>query len=169
MTIVNIGHKTTMITSSLQEFYKALKPNAPIIGIDYGNKKIGIAISDPGRIMALPLEVMVLEKENAKLDYLERLVVKYKAGGVVLGLPTYLDGTASTQTNIVNNFAKKLSKIVLVPILLQDERLSSSAAQSLLRDSGMNRKKRDQIDDKIAASLILGAVIDELPKLLIKR
>ncbi len=151
-----------MITPTLQEFYESLTPNSPIIGIDHGSKKIGIAISDPGRIMSLPLEVVVLEKEKAKLDYICGLVAKYKAGGVVLGLPTYMDGTTSSQTNIVNNFAKRLSFIISIPIFLQDERLSSAAAQSILRDAGMKRKQRDLIDDKISASLILEAVIEAM-------
>jgi putative Holliday junction resolvase len=112
--------------------------------------------------MALPLEVVAIEKENAKLDYIKQLVSKYKAGGIVLGLPTYMDGTASSQTHSVNNFAKKLAAMVSIPIFLQDERLSTAAAQSLLRDTGMKRKQRDMVDDKISASLILDAVIDGL-------
>ena len=151
-----------MIATTLQEFYEALLPNSPIIGIDYGAKKMGIAISDPGRVMAVPLEVASLDKEKAKLDYIASLVAKYKAGGIVLGLPTYIDGTASSQTNTVNVFAKKLSSLITVPIFLQDERLSTAAAQSLLRDTGMKRKQRDLIDDKIAASLILEQVVQDL-------
>lgn len=156
------GHKITMIVSSLQEFYESLIPNSPILGIDHGAKKLGIAISDPDRIMALPLEVASIEKEYAKLDYINQLILKYKAGGVVLGLPTYIDGTASSQTHSVNNFAKKLSTMISIPIFLQDERLSTAAAQSLLRDTGMKRKQRDQIDDKISASLILESTIEQM-------
>jgi putative Holliday junction resolvase len=73
-----------------------------------------------------------------------------------------MDGTPSSQTHSVNNFAKKLAAMVSIPIFLQDERLSTAAAQSLLRDTGMNRKQRDMVDDKISASLILEAVIDGL-------
>jgi putative Holliday junction resolvase len=151
-----------MIVSSLQEFYESLTPNSPILGIDHGAKKLGTAISDPGKIMALPLEVASIEKETAKLDYIKQLVLKYKAGGVVLGLPTYMDGSASSQTHAVNNFAKKLASKISIPIFLQDERLTTAAAQSLLRDTGMKRKQRDMVDDKISASLILEEVIDKL-------
>lgn len=157
-----------MIATSLQEFYESLTPNSPIIGIDHGAKKLGIAITDPARIMALPLEVASIEKEAAKLEYIKQLVLKHKAGGIVLGLPTYMDGTVSSQTHAVNNFAKKLAVLVYIPIFFQDERLSTAAAQSLLRDSGMKRKQRDLIDDKISASLILEAVVEELKKIALR-
>ncbi len=110
--------------------------------------------------MAVPLEVVSPKGEQAQIGYILGLVDKHKACGVVLGLPIRMDGSDSDQTKLLRIFADKLSSACPVPIFLQDERLSSAAAQSLLREAGMKRKQRDALDDKIAARIILETVIN---------
>ncbi|MGV2432501.1 MAG UNVERIFIED_CONTAM: Holliday junction resolvase RuvX [Rickettsiaceae bacterium] len=148
-----------MIISSLQEFYKLLKPNSPIISIDYGAKKIGVAISDPDKKIAMPLEVKIIQNTKEKIDYILSLVKKYNASGIVIGLPVNMDGTSSDQSKIIENFVETLSPEINIPIFLQDERLSTSAAHSMLKSFGMKRKDRDEVDDKVAASFILETVL----------
>lgn len=149
-----------MIESSLQEFYQSLIDNSPILGIDYGIKKIGFAISDPSKKMAMPLEVMDFKDEDSKFSYIVHMIDKHNICGLVVGLPINMNGTKSAQSDKIEAFAKKLGEICPLPIFLQDERLSTKAAHSLLRSAGINRKDRDAIDDQISASMILETVIN---------
>jgi putative Holliday junction resolvase len=151
-----------MIQLSLQEFCTELKKNSPLLCIDYGLKKLGFAISDPGRKLAMPLEVAVFKDEKSKIPYISNLISKHNISGIVIGLPINMDGTDSSQSELITKFAKLLSEDSNQPIFLQDERLSTKAAQSLLRSAGIKRKIRDEIDDKISASYILETVIDSM-------
>lgn len=162
MTLKNLEQITIMILATLQEFYEALIPNTTILGVDFGVKKVGFAISDHAFTMALPLNVIKAEKLDVKLKHIMEIVQKYRASGIVVGLPLNMDGTYSDQTKLVVRFAEKLAAFSNLPIFLQDERLTSMEAQSILRDAGFKRKDRDKMDDKIAASLILNTVINSL-------
>lgn len=101
MTFKNPGQITIMILSSLQEFYEALIPNTAILCVDYGAKKLGFAISDHAFTMSLPLNVVVAEKLNSKLRHIMDMAQKYRASGIVIGLPLNMDGTNSEQTKKV--------------------------------------------------------------------
>lgn len=155
-----------MIVTSLQEFCQYFIPNAPIISVDMGAQKVGIAISDMNRLMALPVEVVILPEEKRKIEYITNIVEKYKACGIVIGLPLNMDGTDSSQTKNVRDFAIKLSNFTDIAIYMQDERMTSAAANSLLKSIGMNRKERHKIDDQVAACMILESVIENLKNLL---
>ena len=151
-----------MITTSLQEFCKYFVPNAPILAIDMGEKKVGFALSDRNRVMAMPLEVLRFDGDKKKLAYIVTLLQQNKVCSIVIGLPLNMDGTDSEQTTKVRAFAAKLSELCDQPIYMQDERMTSSAANSLLKGMGMNRKDRHQIDDQVAACMILESVFDNL-------
>jgi len=154
-----------MIKDSVQEFYKSLKENRPILGVDYGLKKVGFAITDPMQKMSMPLEVKVFAKEDIKTTYIMELIGKYDICGIIVGLPLNMDGTESDQSKKVRIFASKLGEAASLPVYMQDERLSSFAAQSLLKSMGMKRKARDNMDDQISASLILENAIDAIARL----
>lgn len=154
-----------MIKASLQEFYALLKPNMPILGIDYGKKKMGFAISDPSKTISVPLEVQIFDKEDKKIAYILGMIEKHKICAIVLGKPVNMDGSESEGVKIIEKFAGMLSDSSEKPIFLQDERLSTKAAHSLLRSAGMKRKARDEVDDQISASLILETVIDSIRNL----
>lgn len=153
---------TIMIRLSLQDFCRELKENSPLLCIDYGSKKLGFAISDPSKKLAMPLEVSSFKDEKSKLQYVSSLASKHNIYGIVIGLPINMDGSASTQSEVIVKFADALSSNLNQPIFLQDERLSTRAAQSLLKSAGIRRKDRDEIDDKISASMILETVIDSI-------
>lgn len=154
-----------MIRDSLQEFYALLKPNMPILGIDYGQRKMGFAISDPGKTIAVPLAVQIFTGEDEKLVYLINMIEKHKICGIVMGKPVNMDGSESEGSKKIEKFASMISTYCELPIYLQDERLSTKAAHSLLKSAGIKRKARDEMDDQISASLILETVIDSMKSL----
>lgn len=154
-----------MIISTLQEFYSFFSIGKPLLGIDYGNKKVGLAISSPDHFISMPHSIIIENKESKKLDKIAEIAEQNNVCALVLGLPVHMDGTHSEQTKIVINFAEKLALRTNLPIFLQDERLTSRAADSLLKMMGLNRKERNQRDDLASASLILETVLESVRKL----
>lgn len=154
-----------MITSNLQEFCQLIKIGRPIIALDYGQKKIGIAISNQEHTIAMPLTIITGSNDSNKFQAISDIIKLYSVCAIVLGLPISMDGTNSQQTQIVQNFAEKLQHAVYLPIYLQDERLTSRAADSLLKSFGMSRKDRNSQDDSIAASMLLESAIDSIKNL----
>ena len=144
-----------MIINTLEEFCTFFKLNQPLIGVDYGQKKIGLAISTPDHKMCLPLCMLTGDSQKKKLNEIATIAKEKNACGIVIGLPLSMDGSKSEQTNIVEEFAEKLARRTNLPIFLQDERLTSKAADSLLKSFGLSRKDRNNQDDLTAASMIL--------------
>lgn len=151
-----------MIVSNLQEFYLALPLNASLIAIDYGSKKLGLAISNKERTVAMPLNIISGVNLNAQITALQSAIQKYEACGIVLGLPVHMSGELSEQSKIVVKFAEKLEKYINLPIYLQDERLTTKAANNFLKSFGIKRKMRNNNDDSVAASMILETVLNSI-------
>lgn len=148
-----------MITHEPQVFYSSLQSHTPIIAIDYGRKKLGIAVSDHLQQMSLPLATETVLK-NDHISIILKYLTKYKTSHLVIGLPINMDGSNSEQTMAITRFAEALSaKHPEISILMQDERLTSKNAESLLRLGGTKRKQRHDIDDSVAASLILDSAL----------
>ena len=154
-----------MIIPSLQEFYSFFESNKPLLAIDYGSKKIGLAMSTPDHLIAMPHSIIFANKEQEKLNKIADFIAKHNICAIVVGFPVNMDGTSSEQTKIVINFVDKLAKKTNLPIYLQDERLTSKAADSLLRNMGFNRKQRNERDDMAAASMILETTLESAKKL----
>lgn len=154
-----------MIINNLQEFYRLLLPNAPLISIDYGSKKIGIAMSNQERSIAMPLITISETKKQIIINSLLSITEKYKVCGIVIGLPINMNGMHTQQTNIVLKFAEEIAKPINLPIYLQDERLTTKAADNFLKSFGVKRKDRNNNDDAVAASMILETVLDSLKRL----
>ncbi|MCC8371375.1 MAG: Holliday junction resolvase RuvX [Rickettsia endosymbiont of Pseudomimeciton antennatum] len=154
-----------MIIATLQEFSQLLQANRPVIAIDYGMRKTGIAISNQEQTIAMPLKTIYETIEENKIKSILDLVATYSICGIVIGLPISMNGRASEQTTIILKFSTKLSFATNLPIYLQDERLTSLAANSLLKSLGVKRRERNQKDDSIAASMILETTLDSIKKL----
>ena len=154
-----------MIINSLQEFYSFFEISKPLLAIDYGNKKIGLAISSPDHIIAMPHSIIAVDNDREKLDRIIDFIVKYNICAIVVGLPVNMDGTSSSQAKIVNNFVNKLIKKTNLPVYLLDERLTSRAADSMLKNMGLNRRQRNERDDMVAASMILETALESVKKL----
>ena len=154
-----------MIINSLQEFCQFFQKGKPIISIDYGLKKLGLAISTPNHHLPMPLKIIEHESDKKKITDILCILKENNICAIVLGLPINMNGTKSEQTLIVENFANKLTKRTELPIFFQDERLTSKAANNLLKDFGLKRKNRNSIDDLAAASMILETALTSASKL----
>lgn len=134
-----------------------------ILGLDYGTKRIGSAVSDPRETMAMPLEVIPVQPDDAHFARIEQLVGEYQVNKLVVGLPYNMDGSIGPSGERAMAFADKLRERLKLPVEMWDERLSSEEAHDLLFSANMNARKRRNVVDKIAASLILKAYLDAHP------
>ena len=131
-----------------------------VLGIDFGERRIGLAMSDPAGRMALPLETVVRGADDAYLTRIKGLCEEHGIGEVVVGLPLSLSGDVGPQAEATLVFAEKLKELVGVPVLTWDERMTTLSASRALGEAKLSRKKRREVVDKVAATLILQAYLD---------
>ena len=151
-----------MITNTLQELYRLLKKNHTIMAIDYGEKKVGIAISNPNHTIAMPIGIIRQHKEDGKIREILNIIQKHYVGGIILGLPVRMNGELDSGCIQVRKFAELLQSQSDLPIYFQDERLTSKEADNILKSFNIKRKVRNSIDDAISASLILETTLKML-------
>ena len=132
-----------------------------IISLDIGTVRIGIATSDIMEIIASAYEVYRRKNIAEDVKYIASLVSKLDAGEIVIGLPLKLDGSEGQSVEMARAFGEELSKLVSVPIIYQDERLSTVSAERILIESGVRREKRKDKIDSIAATIILQTYLDK--------
>lgn len=149
-----------MITTNIKEFLLGLPKEGAIIGLDMGTVRIGIALCDRSRIIASPMQTYVRRNMSQDLGHLAKFSLDNEVVAIVIGLPLELSGSETENCELVRHFANKLHKKTNLSILLKDERMSTAAATRALSESGMTRKKRHSLDDKMAAAIILQSVID---------
>lgn len=126
-----------------------------IIALDVGNKRIGVAVSDPLGVMALPLETYFRKTPEKDAAYLVGLAEEKGAELIVCGLPLTFEGGKGEQALITEAFAEELKRHTQIPIVFQDERFTTIEARRVLLEADMRREKRKDVIDKIAASYIL--------------
>jgi len=131
-----------------------------ILALDVGARKIGLAISDPLGITAQGLETLRRGNKRADLEYFETVIRKNDVREIVVGHPLRLSGSASAQTEKVEEIAEALRRRFQLPVHLWDERLTSAQAHRVLRESGISIRKRGQAVDRMAAVLILQSFLD---------
>jgi putative holliday junction resolvase len=129
-----------------------------ILGVDPGEKRIGIAISDPGGRIAVPVKVYERGRETAR--ELGALAQREEAQLIVVGLALRLDGTAGTQAERARRFGRELQAASGIPVVFWDERFSTHEAGRLLLDSGGSRRRRKAALDAAAATVILQDYLD---------
>jgi len=131
-----------------------------IMGLDIGDKRIGIAVSDPMGLTSQGLKT--LERTGTDQDYhqLAQLAQEWEIGKFVVGLPRNMNGTYGPQAEKVKEFMAKLTELAPLEVVYWDERLTTAAAQRTLLEGDMSRKKRKQVVDKIAAVFILQGYLD---------
>ena len=149
-----------MFTNDPIKFKNLVDNKLPLLALDPGTKLIGIAISDINKKIATPMEVLEFKKYNDLKEKLLNIIKERKVGGIVIGNPINMDGSVGPRSQSSNSLADNLSSDLKLPILLWDERLSTSAAEKLLIEADLSRKKRSAIIDKIAASFILQGYLD---------
>ena len=150
-----------MIVRNPAELAKTLAPGHRLLGLDLGAKAIGLALSDPGLIIASPLETLRRGKFTADAQALTAIMDREKVGGLVIGLPLNMDGSDGPAAQSARQFAANLEKTGLnMPMLLWDERLSTVAVTRTLLEADTSRKRRGEVVDKLAAAYILQGALD---------
>ena len=150
---------------ALEEFAQALPQGARLIGIDVGTKTLGLAISDVMRSIASALVTLRRSRFGPDAERLLELTREHGVGGFVVGLPLNLDGTEGPRVQATRAFARNLGKVTPLPIFFWDERLSTAAAERMLIDADVTRRRRAAVIDKIAATLILQGALDRMKAL----
>ena len=133
-----------------------------ILGLDIGDARTGVAISDELGIAAHPLCTIQRRSRKAVLAEVQELVNAHKVERIVVGLPLQLDGETGTQARKIKQFADKLEQQVNLPIIFWDESFTTFQASQILRGTKKRRKKRKQVIDQVAAVLILEGYLEEL-------
>jgi putative Holliday junction resolvase len=133
-----------------------------ILGLDYGSKRIGVALCDELGLTGQGLTTIAWKNKNQVVRALEVLVSSYGVEKIVIGYPLRLDGTEGIQCEKVNRFARLLEARLSLPVIKWDETLSSQTAEDILIQSRMRREKRKQIVDKMAAGIILQGYLNSL-------
>ncbi|NLY67443.1 MAG: Holliday junction resolvase RuvX [Tissierellia bacterium] len=131
-----------------------------IMGLDVGDKTIGVAISDPLLITAQSLMTIRRESYKKDIDSLIEIINKYNIRKIVVGIPKNMNNTIGPQGEKVLDFVDKLKNKVNIDIVLEDERLTTVQAEKLLIKSDVKRKNRKKVIDKVAATYILQSYLD---------
>lgn len=136
-----------------------------IMGLDFGSKTVGVAISDPLLVTAQSLETITRKSENKlrqTMARIEELIEEYQVDKIVLGLPKNMNGTEGERVEKTKEFQSMLFRRTGIPIEFWDERLTTVAADQVLMESGIRREYRKDYVDAVAASLILQGYLDYL-------
>lgn len=131
-----------------------------VMGIDYGDVRIGIALSDLMQIIASPFEVYKTKRTDEDINYLCKLIKDNEVETVVFGLPLNMDGSEGERAIITREFASKIANQSGVNVVFQDERLSSVEAEEILIEANVRREDRKKLIDKLSASIILESYLN---------
>ena len=128
-----------------------------LLGVDYGDRRVGVAVSDPTGILASPLTTLPAPQAAAGIA---RLAAEQRATGVIVGLPLKLDGSDSPATAKAREFADRLRARLAIPVELWDERFSTVTAEQALIEGGVRRERRKELVDGLAAQVLLQHYLD---------
>ena len=131
-----------------------------VLGLDVGDKTIGIAVSDPLMLTAQGVEVRRRTSSATDLSYLRELIRQYDVEVVVVGLPKNMNGSIGPQAQKTQAFAQQVRQECAVPVVEWDERLTTRQAERVLLEADASRRRRKQVRDKLAAQLILQNYLD---------
>jgi putative Holliday junction resolvase len=131
-----------------------------VLGIDYGDSHIGLAVSDKLLLTAQALGSYRSKSKEEDKKYFKELVSKYEIGEIVLGFPLRMDGSPGTRVEKTKEFAEWLKKILKIPIIFWDERLTTKQAIRILGQQKIKAKRKKTLEDQIAASVILSSYLE---------
>ena len=149
----------------IEDLKAALAPSARLLGLDLGEKTIGIALSDTRLTVATPMETFKRGKFSADAVKLDVIIAAQGVGALVVGLPLNMDGTDGPSAQSARAFARNFAARSPLPVLMWDERLSTAAVTRTLLDADASRKRRGEVVDKMAAAYILQGALDRLRRL----
>jgi putative Holliday junction resolvase len=142
-----------------------IPPGQRLLGLDLGEKTIGLALSDTSLSIATPMQTLKRGKFAADAAQLDIIISAQGVGGLVVGLPLNMDGSDGPSAQSARAFARNWVARSPLPVILQDERLSTSAVTRTLLEADASRQRRDDVVDKMAAAYILQGALDRLRNL----
>jgi putative Holliday junction resolvase len=137
-----------------------LPPQGVLLGIDYGTVRIGVAMCDPDRRIASPLQTYTRRSPIADAGHFVQLAAEVRAVGIVVGLPLHADGRESRSSREARDFAEWLAAVTALPAILWDERFTTGAAEAVLIQARLTHQQRRQRRDRVAAQMILQSFLD---------
>jgi putative Holliday junction resolvase len=146
----------------LGDFAAGLPQGARLLGIDVGTKTLGLALSDATRSIASALVTLRRSRLADDLRELVDVATRHGVGGFVVGLPLNLDGSAGPRVQATRAFVRSLAKATPLRVAYWDERISTVAAERVLLEADMSRRRRAEVVDKVAATLILQGALDRM-------
>lgn len=150
---------------SPEELRASLPSGTRLLGLDLGEKTIGLALSDTLLSVATPMQTLKRGKFSADAAQLDTIISAQGVAGLVVGLPLNMDGTDGPSAQSARAFCRNWAARSPLPVLMQDERLSTSAVTRTLLEADASRRRRDQVVDKMAAAYILQGALDRLRNL----
>jgi len=153
------------VCSDFGAFARTLVSQRPLLGLDLGEKTIGVAVSDTALAVASPLETIRRKKFTVDAARVLAIAAGRDAGGIILGLPYNMDGSEGRRCQSTRAFARNLSRLTELPIAFWDERLSTVAAERALLEADTSRKRRSEVIDHVAAGFILQGALDRLARI----
>ena len=132
-------------------------------GVDYGERRIGIAISDELGMTAQGLTTVQRKNRAADLDQLADVIHRFEVERIVVGYPLRLDGSEGIQCEKINRFIRRLERRFALPVIRRDEMLSTKEAEEILRETGVRQEKRRAMVDRLAACIILQRYLEAPP------
>ncbi len=153
-----------MLLEETDAFLAALQPMRALVGLDYGSRTIGVAVSDTWLSVATPLETIKRSSFTKDAEQLSRICKKREIGGLVVGLPRNMDGTEGPRCQSTRAFVRNLLTRgeIGLPCTFWDERLSTVAAERALLEADTSRKRRSEVIDHVAAAYILQGALDRI-------
>ena len=134
-----------------------------ILSIDYGDVRVGLAVSDELLITAQGLDTLTINGSIKKLIFhVKELNDKYKLSKIIIGYPKNMDGTKSEKTEIVDEIVERLEKAINIPVIKWDERLTTVSAYKTMKELNISQKKKNVYADKLAATYILKGYLNSL-------
>lgn len=131
-----------------------------ILAIDYGDARIGLALSDESETLASPLKTYNSQSMRKDIDYISSLAKEKNAELIVLGLPVNMDGSMGERANKTQSFGSVLERVSGIKVVYKDERLTTVSAEKTLIECNMRREKRKQVIDTLSAQIILQSYLD---------
>lgn len=150
---------------ALSELKAVLPAGMRLLGLDLGEKTIGLALSDTLLTVATPMETLKRGKFTADAEKLAAIIAAQNVGGLVIGLPLNMDGSDGPSAQSARAFARNFAARSTLPLCLCDERLSTAAVTRTLLEADASRRKRAAVVDKMAAAYILQGALDRLRQL----
>ncbi len=133
-----------------------------VLGIDYGERRVGVAVSDPGGEIALCLRVVTVRSDDEALQAVKKAYEETGSDKAVVGMPINMNGTRGPMAAKAEAFARQLAALLGAPVETWDERLSTSLAERTLLEADMSRQKRRNVRDKLSAQIILQGYLDRM-------